>query len=231
MIDTSLFRADPTAADLPDPDIRRLVDEHDFILLHPSRIMINARPAYVDAGQWKGNDRLIEGFARFVAANPQARPVLAMVDGSLSPDRVEAKRLVARLGIGSRVVWLKPPHEYGFERAQMLPLYSIADAVADEFGVGWFGGVTVEGLAMGKPVLCYVDEGVMAALYPWHPILTARTPDEIAARLTELYRNPAERERRGELGRRWVEEFHAMDRAAERYAAQIATLARQIDLS
>ena len=224
MIDTSLYRSDPAATRLPDPDIRHLVDEHDFILFHPSRLMIDAAPALVDAGQWKGNDRLIEGFARFAAANPQARPALVMVDGSLSPDRAAAKQLVASLGIEPRVRWLQPPHEYGFERAQLLPLYSIADAVADDFGVGWFGSVVVEGLSMGRPVLCYVDERVMASLYPWHPILTPRTPDEIAACLTELYRDPAERERRGALGRRWVEEFHAMDRAAERYAAQIAAL-------
>ena len=35
----------------------------------------------------------------------------------------------------------------------MVALYQAADVVADEFGVGWFGYVTLEGLACGRPAL------------------------------------------------------------------------------
>lgn len=229
MLDTELFRCDPKAATLPDENVRRLVDHYDFIVFHPSRMMMNEARPYVEAGQWKGNDRLIEGFARFVAANPQARPALALIDRSESQDRAAALRLIAKLGIESHVVWLTPPHDYGFDRAELLPLYSISDVVADEFGTGWFGSIVVEGLSMSKPVLCYLDQRVMTTLYPWHPILAPRAPDDIATCLTELYRDPDGRKRRGELGRKWAEEFHSIDRAATRYAAQLKDLGGRLD--
>lgn len=222
MLDTELFRSDPTASASVDPNIRRLVDPHDFVLFHPSRMMINEARPYVEAGQWKGNDRLLEGFARFVTANPQARPALALIDRQ--SDRDTAQPIIDRLGINRHIVWLRPSHAYGFDRAELLPLYSVADVVADEFGIGWFGSIVVEGLSMGKPVLCYLDEPVMSTLYPWHPILTPRTPDEIAECLTQLYRDPDKRARLGQRGRRWAEEFHSIHHAAPRYAAQIESL-------
>jgi glycosyltransferase involved in cell wall biosynthesis len=224
MIDTDLFRCDPAARDAADPMIRQLVDHHDFLVFHPSRIMTNASPRFVDTGQWKGNDRLIEGFARFVRANPAARPALVLIDRGISPDAGHAKELVRALGIERQVVWLTGPHPHGFDRAELLPLYSVADVVADEFGIGWFGSVVVEGLSMGKPVLCYLDDTVMRQLYPWHPILTPRTADEIAASLTDLWRNPEERRRIGEKGRRWALDFHSLHGASERYVRQVREL-------
>jgi glycosyltransferase involved in cell wall biosynthesis len=224
MLDTDLFRRDPSARESVDPNMRRLVHDHDFVVFHPSRMMLNAAQPYVDAGQWKGNDRLFEGFARFIAAAPEARPVLGLIDRWT--DRAIAQPLIDRLGIAQHVVWLKPANSYGFDRADLLPFYSVADVVIDEFGVGWFGSIVVEGLSMEKPVLCYLDEPVMKTLYPWHPVLTPRTPDEIAAHLTRLYRDPEERARLGEQGRRWAVEFHSIRHAAPRYAAQIAALDR-----
>lgn len=229
MLDTELFRADPSARASIDPNVRRLVEGHDFIVFHPSRMMMNTARSYLESGQWKGNDRLFEGFARFLQANPGARPVLALVERSGSPDREAAQGMIDRLGITDHVAWLQPSHAYGFDRAELLPLYSVADVVVDEFGTGWFGSIVIEGLSMSKPVMCYLDEAVMAVLYPWHPILTPRTLDEIAECLTNLYRDPAERLRRGELGRRWAEEFHSIEGAADRYAAELTSLIGAVD--
>ena len=222
MIDTKVFQNDERAQRSDDPNVRRILDGHDFVVFHPSRMMTNAAQPYVDAGQWKGNDKLLEGFARFVAANPAARPVLALIDRPA--DRAIASPLIAKLGIERNIAWLTPSHRAGFERIEMLPFYSVADVVVDEFGVGWFGSIVVEGLSMGKAVLCHLDEPVMKTLYPWHPVLTPRTPEEIASCLTDLYRDPAERMRRGAMGRRWAEEFHSIDRAAGRYTAQLQEL-------
>jgi glycosyltransferase involved in cell wall biosynthesis len=204
MIDTEMFRCDSSARSSPDTQIRRIVDHHDFILFHPSRMMIDRSPRKVEAGQWKGNDRLFEGLARFMASNAAARPALVLIDSGQSRDVAEARRLIERLGIGRSVIWLKGPHAYGFNRSELLPLYSIADVVIDEFGVGWFGSVVVEGLSMSKPVLCYLDDDVMKQLYSWHPVLTPHTPDEIAACLSDLWRDPEARRSRGEAGRRWA---------------------------
>jgi glycosyltransferase involved in cell wall biosynthesis len=228
MIDTDLFSCDPQAAASADPNVRRVVDDHDFVVFHPSRMMINRAPRFIDTGQWKGNDKLFEGFARFVSANPQARPVLALIDRTASPDILQARSLITRLGLDSRVVWLKPPRGPGFERHDLVRFYSVADVVADEFGVGWFGSVVVEGLSVGKPVLCYLDAEVMQQLYPWHPVLSPRTEDEIAECLTDLYRDPARRARLGDVGRRWAVEFHSFQNAGTRYVGQIRELVRAL---
>jgi glycosyltransferase involved in cell wall biosynthesis len=221
MVDTDLYRADPNARFLDHPDIRRIVDHHDFVLFHPSRLMVNRAAQYVETGQWKGNDRLVEGFARFVASARGARPVLVLIDRGQSADVAQIRALIAGLGIEQHVIWLKGPHPYGFDRGELLPFYSVADVVADEFGIGWFGSVVVEGLSMGKPVLCYLDEEVMRQLYPWHPILTPQTPDEIAACLFDLWRDPEERSRRGARGREWAVAFHSLEGASARYVLQV----------
>jgi glycosyltransferase involved in cell wall biosynthesis len=226
MIDAELFRPDPAARESPDPMIRNLVDNHGFILFHPSRIMTNTAPRFVETGQWKGNDKLIRGFAQFAAQNADARPALVLIDRGISPDGEAAKRLVIDLGIERQVIWLRGPHPHGFDRVELLPLYSIADVVADEFGVGWFGSVVVEGLSMEKPVLCYLDESVMKQLYPWHPILAPGSADEIAACLTTLWRRPEERQRLGERGREWVVEFHSTQRAGSQYVKQVQQIGR-----
>lgn len=229
MIDTEKYQLDPDARASSDPLVRRLVDDHDFILFHPSRMMLNRAVPYVETGQWKGNDTLFEGFERFVRENRAAKPVLALIEHAPSPDMIEAKRVIARLGIEKNVVWLKGPNGYGFDRHALLPFYSVADVVADEFGVGWFGSIVVEGLSMSKPVLCHLDEDVMRELYPWHPILSPKKPADIADVLTQLYRDPAERQRRGELGRKWAVEFHSIANVGARYVAQIQELAETFD--
>jgi glycosyltransferase involved in cell wall biosynthesis len=221
MLDTDLFRADPGACHLNDANIRRLVDHHGFIVFHPSRLMLDRAPRFDETGQWKGNDALIEGFARFVRAAPDARAALALIDRGSSRAVQQVRSLITRLGIEDNVVWLQCPHTYGFDRAELLPLYSVADVVADEFGIGWFGSVVIEGLSMEKPVLCHVDEAVMTQLYPWHPILDVRTPDQIAASLIDLWRDPDKRHRTGERGRQWAVEFHSIDRASARYVHQM----------
>jgi glycosyltransferase involved in cell wall biosynthesis len=226
MIDAELFRPDPAARESSDPMIRNLVDNHGFILFHPSRIMTNTAPRFVETGQWKGNDKLIRGFAQFAAQNADARPALVLIDRGISPDGEAAKRLVIDLGIERQVIWLRGPHPHGFDRVELLPLYSIADVVADEFGVGWFGSVVVEGLSMEKPVLCYLDESVMKQLYPWHPILAPGSADEIAACLTTLWRRPEERQRLGQRGREWVVEFHSTQRAGSQYVKQVQQIGR-----
>jgi glycosyltransferase involved in cell wall biosynthesis len=227
MIDTELFRADPRARESTDVNLRRMVDGHDFVVFHPSRMMVNTDASYIESGQWKGNDRLFEGFARFVAQVPEARPALALIDRAAN--RRVAQPIIDRLGISRHVAWLKPLKDEGFDRVDLLPFYSVSDVVVDEFGVGWFGSIVVEGLSMGKAVLCYLDAPVMAQLYPWHPVLSPRSPDEIAGALARLYRDPRERAALGERGRAWAVEFHSLQHAAPRYAAQVESLERRSD--
>jgi glycosyltransferase involved in cell wall biosynthesis len=110
----------------------------------------------------------------------------------------------------------------------MIDLYSAADVVADDFGIGWIGSVVLEALAIGRPVLSYIDEGVMRSMYPWHPIVSCRTPEEIADCLLGLYRDPARRQEIGQRGRDWIKAFHDPSHVSEVYCEAVRSLAGRI---
>jgi glycosyltransferase involved in cell wall biosynthesis len=70
----------------------------------------------------------------------------------------------------------------GVPHAEALELYRSADLVIDQVLAGWYGGVAVEAMAMGKPVACYLrktDLGVLPpAMRDELPLLDLR-PDTI----------------------------------------------------
>lgn len=230
VIDSRKFRYNPHARAATNGFLKRIVEKHDFVLFHPSRLMIQSNWRLRRSGQWKRNDVLLQGFARFLARSGARRSALVMPDRTLSPDVALAKRIIQRLGIERHVVWLVPPRPQGFSRDELIPLYSIADVVADDFGIGWFGGVVLEALAIGRPVLSYIDPAAMAKLYPWHPILSANTPEGIADHLERLYAEPGLRRDQGRQGQRWIEEFHAEESAGRIYARHFADLSNRLGL-
>lgn len=226
VIDTERFRLDATAKVDPSPTARLLSEGSDFVVLHPSRLMIRPRMARQrEVGNWKRNDVLLRGFALFARSGSAQAPVLGLIDRTASPDVDLARELVDELGIAENVRWLVAPRQGGFLRHELVELYSASDVVADDFGVGWFGGVTLEALAIEKPVIQFIDEDIMSGLYPWHPIISARTPENVAAALENLHVDPEARMALGARGREWVEAFHSYDAAAERYASSIRRIA------
>lgn len=91
------------------------------------------------------------------------------------------------------------------------------DVVADQLIVGWYAMFALEGMAMEKPVLCYL-RGDLKDLYitaglvrPGEiPIVECR-PDTVKETIERLYRN---REELGDIGRRsraFVERHHSLD--------------------
>jgi glycosyltransferase involved in cell wall biosynthesis len=135
--------------------------------------------------------------------------------------------LIRRLGIERQVVWLKPPRTFGFTRHEMMAIYAAAGAVADDFALGWFGSIVIEGLASSKPTICYVDEEAMRTMYAWHPILSTNTPDGVAAILGRLAGDDELRRTMGAKGRQWIRDFHSPEAAAAAYAERLMHLHRR----
>lgn len=197
-------------------------DAAELIVFHPSRLVMDRSEAMVRTGQWKGNDRLLRGFARFVHAAPN-NALLWLIDSPMSKEIAEARALIDKLGIGEHVRWLRPPNGRRFDHDHMHALYQRADIVADEFGVGWFGYVALEGLAMERPVVSHVDEGVMRQLYPdsASPIRSAATSSDIAAELEWLNADVERRRAVGAAGRAWVSRQHSPEATSLRYVAAV----------
>jgi Glycosyl transferases group 1 len=93
--------------------------------------------------------------------------------------------------------------------SETLARLRAADLVVDQLLIGWYGGLAVEAMALGKPVLCKIledapqDNPFGAEL----PIVRA-TPESLSTRLRELIADRDARLRIGAAGRTFVERRH-----------------------
>lgn len=108
------------------------------------------------------------------------------------------------------------PFEYvqveGMSRAEARAAYERADLLVDQLLAGWYGGVAVELMALGKPVVCYLRredlERVPPELRAGLPIIEA-TPESVYDVLREwLTVRRAELPEVGRRSRAFVERWH-----------------------
>lgn len=95
--------------------------------------------------------------------------------------------------------------------------YAEADIIADQFLVGAYGVFALEGLALGKPVLTYLDEEHLGDPVFNLPIVNAN-PDNLECVLAVLLAVPELRERLGRAGRAAVERYQCPEALAEVWA-------------
>lgn len=79
--------------------------------------------------------------------------------------------------------------------------------------VGWFGKFELEGMALGKPVICYVSDELYEKYRP--PIYRA-TKETLADDLRALVENAGERKRLSEAGSNYVRENHDVSKIVKR---------------
>lgn len=200
------------------------IEKFKFKIFHPSRLMITRNEALYNAGQWKGNEMLLKALRVFIDKYNRTDICIILPDRIYSNDQELFKKEAEKLKLQNNIVWVKGATTEGFNKEEMVALYSCSNLVVDEIGVGWFGSVVVEAAACSKPVMCYLDEEVMKQLYPWHPIISANTPETIAEEIAKLYFNEAYSKQKSVDGRRWAEEFHSQENAGRAYAEQIKEL-------
>lgn len=100
----------------------------------------------------------------------------------------------------------------GLAHAAARRLYQQADVLIDQLLVGWYGGVAVECMALGKPVMCYIREDdlqfIPARMRQDLPIIHV-TPSTLYAVLKAWATGPRERLREvGQRSRAYVEQWH-----------------------
>lgn len=119
-------------------------------------------------------------------------------------------------------------YEYELELIEGLPndlarqKYEQIDVLIDQLHAGWYGGLAVEAMALGKPVMVYIREGdlqfippAMRADLPFLPV-AAGTVKEDLRRLVEMPRE--ELFSLAQRSRRYVERWHDPLRIAEEIA-------------
>jgi len=97
----------------------------------------------------------------------------------------------------------------GVPRSQALARFGAADVIVDQLRLGWYGGLAVEGMALGRPVLASIREGDPAdnpfgAALPVVRTGAERLRDDLRALLAD----PERRVRLGAEGRAFVERHH-----------------------
>ena len=107
----------------------------------------------------------------------------------------------------------------GVTRSEARRVLERADLVVDQLLAGWYGGLAVEAMALGKPVLAYIREGdlgfIPAQMRAELPVIDAR-PDTVVDVLREwLTHRRGELPEQGRLGRAFVERWHDPARIAE----------------
>ena len=107
---------------------------------------------------------------------------------------------------------------HGVRNEEALERYKQADIVVDQVLRDWHGIFTIEGMALGKPVVTSLDEDAVRqteeAFGVKVPIVQRRRrPRGRAASLVESFE---ERKRLGTAGRAYVEEVHDVERMTDR---------------
>lgn len=173
--------------------------DSDFLFFHPTRQDWVEGSGYAD----KSNEVFLHAFG---ALRRQGYRV-GLVACAWGANIAESKRLLEESGCSGYVRWVRPMAITPFER-----MCRAADIVVDQFKLGAFGGVVFKAMAVGTPILTYLDEAQLARQYlQCPPVINCRTTDEIVARMTGLIGAPGELVRAGSASREWMKRFHAKE--------------------
>src|SRR5262249_37024886 len=118
-------------------------------------------------------------------------------------ERIKASGIAVELRMLERVA-----------RAEALVRYAEADIIADQFCMGAYGMFALEGLALGKTVLTYLDQEPLSDPVFELPVVNAN-PDNVDRVLAVLLQVPELRSRLGSAGREAVQRYQSIDALAE----------------
>jgi glycosyltransferase involved in cell wall biosynthesis len=90
--------------------------------------------------------------------------------------------------------------------SEVKRLYEICDIGVDQVLYGWYGKVSIELMAMAKPVICYIDPDLLAYRRDM-PIVSAN-PRDLTEKLKMLVENAQLRKEIGAQGLEYAKKYH-----------------------
>lgn len=93
------------------------------------------------------------------------------------------------------------------QQEEALEIYKSADIIVDQLFAGTYGVFSIESMALGKPVIVYVNEEMRETFPEELPLVSADT-ETVKARLEELVRDSQKRRQLGIQARSYVEKYH-----------------------
>jgi len=114
---------------------------------------------------------------------------------------IEAVRILKDEGFPVELVLIE-----NIPAKDIKPLHESCDIIVDQVLYGWYGKVSIEAMALGKPAVCYLDPQWMT-YRPDCPIVNAK-PDDLVLKLRALVENPKLRIKLGDLGTAYAWKYH-----------------------
>jgi len=173
----------------------------------PNKPLIFFHPSHLDWGETdnkpgrtstKGNDRFIKAFIRACKKGLNANCV--MLDRG--PDKDNAKKLITELG-GEKFFTWKPQLSREELHKEMLN----CDVVVDQFDIGGYGGISVEAMNHGKPVMIYIHPVCNSLTYGNEvPVINVYTENEIEQALMQCQKREY-LDLLAQKGREWIARY------------------------
>ena len=169
----------------------------DFLFFFPTRQDWVEGTGYAD----KANDIFIRAIAKLRASGYRVGVVCCNWGGNVE----ESKNLISELRLDRYVEWVPTLPIIPFER-----MCKAVDIVADQFKLGAFGGVVFKAMAVGAPILSYLNEDLLRAQYSvLPPVINCSTVDDIFDQMQWLIRNPNALREIGRQSKQWITDHHA----------------------
>lgn len=134
---------------------------------------------------YKGNDKLIRGFANFVKEYPLKKLRLVMVERGT--DVQLSKKLISELGIDDHVIWFS-----FMPRKEIMACLHYVDIGIGELGHSWYTySVVSEFMTRGVPIVHTCDREYYRTIHEdIYPMYTASSASDITRVLEEYFENP-----------------------------------------
>ena len=111
--------------------------------------------------------------------------------------------------------------------AEAKRIYAEADIIVDQLTIGSHGVFACEAMALGKPVICYINPELVGTYPEGFPIVNAN-PETIQKVLEELILSPERRHQIGAASRNYAERVHDIRVVAKRLIAIYRTAASAV---
>jgi len=101
---------------------------------------------------------------------------------------------------------------------QALEIYRSADVVFDQCLIGFHGYFALEGMALGKPVMCFIRKPAEYLLRPEECPIINTSPATLKQDIRRLVQDPVQLGIIGQRGRHYIEKYFTIDAFAGRLA-------------
>jgi glycosyltransferase involved in cell wall biosynthesis len=148
----------------------------------------------------KLNHHLIYAVSRLISDYPSILLTLT----EWGTDVYRSKQLINNLKLQNHVEWIPP-----VEKDELIHRYNDSSIVADQFGLGSYGLAAPEAMAIGKPVLIYINEKYSKLTFgEVPPVANCSTISQIENELRKLIDDNKYRKKLESNGPKWVEKMH-----------------------